>query len=607
MNIIILESPLPVIKMSKQSSTTSQMKVFEEMLKDLKEEVLSEMRSLVSDDKKIARLAQDIENLDLKIETLKTTNATVNVPEETMESETKEDVPSLTAVELAKVRWAYTPGEKEALGCITLNPRQKKTTNPKTTSLISAMDISNSMGDEPLIEMSDEVIKMVEDLISGGTNVRCTLIAYGATSNVFIDEMLIMRDNFNEIKKTIKKNIGDPWMGKIRSDTKFKKPLCDMFKRGVKYGDDTIYVWWSDGIENGGNQQAELTNMSDLIKEYFPDGPTGKMCTATYKNKCGENTQMQELANIWGDDGFFANIDNIASIAKFTKEALRDSFFSTMAEDINIVLPTGEVRNVSRVRQIPIDITFTCPVTLELRVGATSQFALKDTLSPEINITCSTSDGETHTFAYSYIDPVQINPDTGVLVSSVNTQYAHQLERFYKLQKEISGLSDDAEKDLPLLKEARDILQLAGIWKNNGTFKPCLQQQGLGVSGLVSVAAPHQRQAKITYEEIDKCILAATRIINGVDQDQDREIYRDITRSVGYRTAQISRGQSQNSGYSAQASAYGAAINYTRGTPHDSSSEEEEDSGDDDVPNNDGSITDVPMAQIVNTSAAHLG
>lgn len=623
------------IKMSKQTSTTSttsQLKVFEEMLKDLKEQVLSEMRASSPDDGKIARLAQDIENLDLKIDMLKTTIATGTtdatdiideVSKETMEGETKEDTQTLTAAELAKVRWAYTPGEKNALGCITLNPNKRQTTNSQTTNLISAMDVSNSMGDDPLIEMSNEMIKMIEDLISGGANVRCTLIAYGKESNVFIDEVLITRDNFNSIKKEIKKNIGDPWMGKIRSDTRFEKPLCDMFERGTKYGKDTIYVWWSDGIEEGWSDPRRTaesgpirTNMTELVKRYFPDGPTGKMCTATYKNRCGENTQMQELANIWGDDGFFTNIDTIASIAKFTKESLYDSFFSTMAEDINIVLPTGEERKVSRVKQIPIDITFTCPVTLELRVGATSQFALKDTLYPEISITCSTSNGETHTFTYPYIDQVQINPSTGVLVSSANTQYAHKLQRFNILQDDISGLSDDAAKDLPLLKEARDILQLAGNWKRNGKFEPCVQQQGTKANGaphMVNVAADHQRQAKVTYEETEKCILAATRIMNGIAEEQDRQVYRGATRAVAYRSMQAVRGQSQNSGYSAQTSAYGSSINNTRGTPYDSSSEEDSSdvdaSEDDDFQNNNnGSITNVPMARVINTSAAsHLG
>jgi hypothetical protein len=361
-------------------------------------------------------------------------------------------------------------------------------------------------------------------------------------------------------------------MGKIRSDTRFEEPLSDMFSRGSIHGNDSVYVWWSDGVENGGNPSAPLTNIGDLVKTYFPDGPTGKMCTATYKDRCGENTQMQEMANIWGDNGFFTNIDTIELIAKFTKEALYDNFYSTMAENIKITLPSGEERTVPRIRQIPIDITFTCPVTLELRVGATKQFALKDTLSSKINITCSTSDGETHAFVYPTIDKVQINPNTGELVSSVNTKYAHKLQDFYKMQSELSGLPDDAEKDLPLLKKAKNILNFAGNWNNRGEFKAMFEMQG---ERMIEIAAEHQRQAKDTYDEIDKLILAATRIIKGSANNTDRVAYCSASLSVNQRSSQASRGQSQSSGYSARTSCYGTSV--INEISEDETEEEEED------------------------------
>ena len=104
----------------------SQQKVFEEMLKDLKEQVLSEMRSSSPDDEKIARIAQDIENLDMKIEHLKSVNSFKPVEQEGNQDEVQEQKMELTSEDLAKVRWAYTPGEKDAMGCITLNPNKKQ-------------------------------------------------------------------------------------------------------------------------------------------------------------------------------------------------------------------------------------------------------------------------------------------------------------------------------------------------------------------------------------------------------------------------------------------------------------------------------------------------
>jgi hypothetical protein len=573
------------------------------MLKELKEEVLTEMQSESPDDKKIAMLADKIESLDLQIKKLESGKSVEPQCLENKSDETEETKIQLTSNDLAKVRWAYIQGEKEAMGCITLNPNKKQTTNKNETHLFSAMDVSNSMGDRPLEEMSHETIKIVEELILGGANVRLTLIAYGKTSNVFLDEELITRDNFNEIKTAIRKNIGDPWMGKIRSDTRFEEPLSDMFSRGSIHGNDSVYVWWSDGIENGGNLGAPLTNMKDLIKTYFPDGPTGKMCTATYKDRCGENTQMQDAANIWGENGFFTNIDTIELIAKFTKESLYDNFFANMAENIKITLPCGEERTVPRIRQIPIDITFTCPVTLELRVGATNQFALKDTLLPEINITCSTSDGETHVFVYPTIDQVQINPNTGELVSSVNTKYAHKLQEFYKMQKELSGLPDDAEKDLPLLKESQKILNMAGHWNDNGEFEAAYEKQGVlrnCSAKMVMVAAEHQRQAKDTYDEIGKLILAATRIERGVATKSDCAAYCSASLSVNQRSAQASRGQSQSSGYSAQTSAYGVSILQDNSDATDDETEDYTDEDPEiDLSGGAGGGGSIPMASIV--------
>ena len=569
------------------TSNATQKKVFEDMLKDLKEQVLGEMQSLSPDDEKIANLAVQIDNLDARIRKMAFNDEEKEDANNKDDEGKQESKTNLTQDDLAKVRWTYIPGEKDAFGCITLNPNKKQTANDGITHLFSAMDVSNSMGDAPLIEMSREIIKIIEELILGGANIKLTLIAYGISSNVFVDEELITRKNFNDIKKKIQKNIGDPWMGKIRMDTRFEEPLSDMFSRGSKHGDNSVYVWWSDGVENGGNRSAPLTNIKDLVKTYFPDGPKGKMCTATYKNKCGENTQMQDAASIWGEDGFFTNIDTIELIAKFTKEALYDNFFSTLAENIKIILPSGEEKRVSRVKQIPIDITFTCPVTLELRVGATKQFALEDTVNSEINIICSTTDGETHEFVYPSVDKIQLNPNTGELVSSVNTKYAHKLKEFYEIQDQLSGLPDDADKDLPLLKRSQKILHLAGRWNNSGEFKPRLECQGIledGSTRMVEVAAEHQRQAKDTYDEIDKLILAATRIKEGVADDRDCATYCSAALSVNQRSSQASRGQSQSSGYSAQTSAYGVSIRNDYSDESELSENEETEEEDTNIP-----------------------
>ena len=214
----------------------------------------------------------------------------------------------------------------------------------------------------------------------------------------------------------------------------------------------------------------------------------------------------------------------------------------------------------------------------------------------------STSDGETHTFKYSTIDQVQINPNTGELVSSVNTKYAHKLQEFYKMQKKLSGLPDDAEKDLPLLKESRKILKMAGHWNDNGEFEAAYEQQGVlrnGSAKMVMVAAEHQQQAKETYDEVDKLILAATRIEKGVATKSDCLAYCSASLSVNQRSAQASRGQTQSSGYSAQTSAYGVCIM----DEHSDATDDDTDGDSDNGICRGGAIGggNIPMASIVHS------
>lgn len=569
--------------MTTQSTKTEQ-QVFENHLKHFEEEVMNEMQSMFPDKSKIARLTQEIENTDVKLALLR------NAPQKVApESESiNMTFPPPPAV-LAKVRWSYTKGSPNAEGCITLNPTGYTTSNKNYVNVIATLDISNSMGDKPLIELSNETIMMVEEMLLKGSKIILTLIAYGRRSNVFVDEVKLSRETYPGIIRAIKQNVGDPYMGNIRSDTRFSEPLSDMFERGSKYGDDSVYIWWSDGQENGGNKDLPKTDIKSLVNKFFPDGPKGKMCTATYKDQCGENTQMQNMSNMWEDTqgcyGFFANIDNIKSIVTFTKESLKDCFFSTMAKNVIITLPNGEVREVANVRHIPIDVTFTIPVTLGQRVGLTKGLDLNTTDFIHKDITIGLDAGEEVGVAYTYdiVDNVQMyttqEEPNGVLVSSVNTHYAHKLKRFYDLQQEITGLTDEAEKDLPILEECISILYDAGIW-SNGTFTPCLKAQGTNAIGeprMINFAADHQRQAKETYDDIQKSTIAANRIIAGKADQQDYNVYSSATRSCSNRTMQALSGKSQYGCYSAQVSAYGATCGAASGANEEEESEEDDD------------------------------
>ena len=542
-------------------TTKMEQQVFENLLKHIEAEVLKEMRSSSPDEAKIKSLVQDIKNTDIKLALLRDN---VLPPMET------KSIGELTPYLLAKVRWAHVEGSSLAEGCITINPNGYTKPNNKPINVFIALDVSNSMGDEPLIDLANETIKMVEELLSKGGEIMLTLVAYGRQSNVFVDEVILSRENYSDITKAIKKNVGNPYMGNIRSDTRFLEPLSDIFERGSKHGDDSVYIWWSDGKENGGNNDLPKTDIKSLVNKFFPDGPKGKMCTATYKDNCGEKTQMQEITNMWDDtqgcDGFFVNVDNIKAIVTFTKDSLEDCFFSTMARDIIITLPTGEVREVENVRHIPIDITFTLPVTIEQRVGLTKGLYLDTTdfIHEDITI-CFNTDGATNsTFVYKIIDEVQIvvtqEVPGGILVSSVNTHYAHKLKRFYELQQMITGLTDEAERDLPLLEESLLILHSAGTWSSD-TFHPCLKAQGsspIGEPRMINFAANHQRQAKYTYNDIEKSIIAAKRIITGKALQQDYKVYLSATRSCNSRAMQSYCGKSQSGGYSARVSAYGS-------------------------------------------------
>ena len=116
------------------SSNTTQLKVFEGMLKDLKGQVLSEMQSLSPDDEKIANLAIQIDNLDARIRKMAFNDEEKEDANNDDDEGKQESKTNLTQDDLAKVRWTYIPGEKDAIGCITLNPNKKQIFKSKNSS-----------------------------------------------------------------------------------------------------------------------------------------------------------------------------------------------------------------------------------------------------------------------------------------------------------------------------------------------------------------------------------------------------------------------------------------------------------------------------------------
>ena len=173
------------------------------------------------------------------------------------------------------------------------------------------------------------------------------------------------------------------------------------------------------------------------------------------------------------------------------------------------------------------------------------------------------------------------------VISSVNTKYAHKLKEFYDIQNQLSGLADDADKDLPLLKESQKILNLAGHWNSFGEFRPNFEAQGIlkdGSTKMVHVAAEHQRQAKDTYDEVNKLIFAATRIKKGIANAKDCATYCSASISMNQRSSQASRGQSQSSGYSAQTSAYGVRVHNDNSNDSQVSEDEKTEEEDSNIP-----------------------
>lgn len=547
------------------------------MLKSLQKEMLEEMRKDSPDDGRIATLVTDINNLDLQIEKIQSSQIIGDDGKEGEDTKNSNEDYTIATTDLLKVRYSYTSGDKDALGCVTLNPNCRSSKNKDITYVYGTNDVSNSMGDDALLAMAEGLVQMCDELIRKGSNVKLTLIAYGMHANVFLDEYDVTRENFQYIKKMINTHIGNPYMGKIRSDTQFTPPLTEMFKRGNKHGDDSVYIWWSDGIENGGCCSAPLTNIKELVEEYFNEGPRGKMCTATYKNNCGENTQMQQMSELWGDNGYFTNIDNIPAIISFTKESLEDTFYSTFAKDVVIMLPDGTEKTIPQIKQIPIDIVFKIPVDIKTRIGHNIEFIVSDTMATQISCEFNAQDGNRCKEVYDTVDKIQIG-STGVIESSINTEYAHCIDKFYKLQKRISGVSDDAEKDIPLLKEASAILNKAGHWDIHGKF---IHKQKIQGRNMRNIAADHQVQAKETYDEINTSINVANRIIEGTATKDEARVYGYATRGMSNRACQASRGVSQYGGYSREVSAYGATI-----TVDDASSTDTE------------SDSDIPLASI---------
>ena len=105
------------------SSKATQLKVFEDMLKDLKGQVLSEMQSLSPDDEKIANLAVQIDNIDARIRKMAFNDEEKEDANNKDDEGKQESKINLTQDDLAKVRWTYISGEvvcSQAVYCLLL-------------------------------------------------------------------------------------------------------------------------------------------------------------------------------------------------------------------------------------------------------------------------------------------------------------------------------------------------------------------------------------------------------------------------------------------------------------------------------------------------------
>tara|TARA_B100001057_G_scaffold466274_1_gene523252 strand:+ start:2676 stop:4709 length:2034 start_codon:yes stop_codon:yes gene_type:complete len=262
----------------------------------------------------------------------------------------------------AKVRWHWNKGDKDAKGVIRLNHKCLSQISKIPPHIILMLDISNSMNDRPLEELSSEMISFITELVELGLKIKLTVMAYGRFANVFIDGIVLNSETYKNICEKIKNTIGSPVTsggscsmgGKsgIRGSTNFMYPLREAFSRIKDYksesrdGAGAVVIWYSDGIEFI-KRGEKPTDIYEEIAQAFPDGISDlnvDICTATYGAACGENTKMQELSSYWDDNckhgsGFFTSADNIPGLARFAYESIQPRLITPLATDIQVIIP----------------------------------------------------------------------------------------------------------------------------------------------------------------------------------------------------------------------------------------------------------------------------
>ena len=187
-------------------------------------------------------------------------DAKVDSKQETA-SESEDSYIILNNKNAAKVRWFWNKGDKNANGVIRLNHNSLSQNCKIPPHIILMLDISNSMNDKPLEELSSEMISFITELVEIGLQIKLTGIAYGRFANVFIDGIVLNSQSYKNICEKIKNTIGSPVTsggscsmgGKsgIRGSTNFKPPIREAFSRikNTKKDEGAVVIWYSDGIE----------------------------------------------------------------------------------------------------------------------------------------------------------------------------------------------------------------------------------------------------------------------------------------------------------------------------------------------------------------------
>lgn len=550
---------------------------------ELREEYLKE--ELLQDAKKIDELSELLNKLDSKMKSLDEETNLIDVESDGKEESKQDYKISITKENFGKVRWSYDRGEKTAKGMVRLNHKSLSATSNKKLSVFVAVDISNSMKDTPLVELSKEMIAFITNLVEMESNVELSVCVYGRHATLILDDEILNAKTYSKISEVIKKNIGTPTdehgnctMGGgkgIRGGTNFKHPLRLMFsklsscKKGEKRG---VGIWYSDGKEWVGPSNPE-TDIREEVDNAFTEGLGGldvDICTAAYGYECGEGTKMQQMAGLWEDEcpngsGFYTSADNIKGLANFAYQSILPRLMEPIATDISVILPASDKdtqteHDFKKITENPIDIAFELPVSTKLRVGATTNFEF-DKKYDDIVVEFTDINGEHREFNYALLDRIQLRG--GCLENSVETKTAHILKEINEIvTNKITGLPSKAKDELEYNKKCLELLNSIGKW-NGDNWEPQMKKQG-GV--LRPIAAKHQIPNKNQFEVIKSSIVAAEMLLQGGPMCPEllrsaTQVYQDASISMECLTRGQSKGDTQRDGYDRRLSNYGAALN----------------------------------------------